>query len=106
MKMQVYSLYDAAIGAYAKPFFMQSVGQALRGLKDLLADHNSEVAKHPEDYILFKLGEFDDETGKFVSDGPVSIANCVELVSEARNRVPNQADIEDVALKAVGEKNA
>ena len=44
-------------------------------------DSSSLFAKHPEDYTLFELSEFDDEKGKFVPhDTPISLGVLQEYV--------------------------
>jgi hypothetical protein len=45
-----------------RPFFMQAHGQALRSFIDEVNNSESPFHKHPEDYSLFFVGEF-DETG-------------------------------------------
>ena len=81
MKLQVYSIYDSKIKAYAQPFFMQSKGQCIRALTDSLLDEKSQHAKHPEDYTLFELAEFDDVQGKFIPhETPISVGVLVEFM--------------------------
>ncbi len=81
MKLQVYSIYDKAIASYARPFFFQTEGQAMRTFQDLVLDPESELAKHSEDYALFKLGSFDDSTGEFDPTEPVCVSRAHELRS-------------------------
>lgn len=82
MKLQAFSIYDSKAVAYAPPFFMARPELALRAFRDLAADPASNVSKHPEDYALFLLGEFDDSTGAIVSAGsPVQLATANGEVS-------------------------
>ena len=77
MNIQVFSIYDTKAGAYAPPFFMARPELALRTFRDLAADPQSQVNKHPEDYVLYLLGEFDDITGALKSAGqPVQLATA------------------------------
>lgn len=84
MKMNIYSIYDVAAGAYLRPFFMQSDGQATRSFSDIAQDASHEIGKHPEDYTLFKLGLFDDNTGEIIAFDPEKIATALELVAQSR----------------------
>lgn len=71
MTLKVFSLYDTKAMCYATPFFMGSIPSAVRAFGDLANDKNSPVAKHPKDYILFQIGEYDDSTGGLVACSPV-----------------------------------
>jgi len=65
MVSKVFSVYDAKIGSYSTPFIQQTVGQALRAWIDVCNDKTTMFYKHPEDYTLFEIAEYDDETGKY-----------------------------------------
>ena len=69
MKLNAYTIYDVASGVYMRPFFSQADGQAIRGFKDIATDADHEIGKHPEDYKLFRIGAFNDNTGKMTSYG-------------------------------------
>jgi len=78
MIMVVCSVFDRAVGAYGRPLFMQSKGVAIRSFSDeckRVADDN-QMNKHPQDFSLFELGTWDDQTGKFEQhDQPQQIIN-------------------------------
>ena len=77
----VYSVYDKAIGAYGRPMFLQSDGQCLRSFIDEVNNPESGMHKHPEDYSLFKLGSWDDESAIFVAEeAPRCLARAHELL--------------------------
>lgn len=59
----VCSVRDSAVNAYMRPFYVQAVGAAMRGFGDEVNNAGSEMNKHPGDYELYELGEFDEETG-------------------------------------------
>lgn len=67
MTFHVFSVYDLKALNYGVPFFMSSVGGAIRAFADLAVDAQSAVAKHPSDYVLFKIGEYDDSSGVMLS---------------------------------------
>lgn len=64
-KLKVYAVHDTQIGAYARPFFMRTRGEALRSWQDACNDSTMDMCKYPHDYALFELAEFDEETGTF-----------------------------------------
>lgn len=80
MKYIVCSIYDNATEAYMRPFVAQSRGQAVRMFTDLAQDNGSEIAKHPEDYKLFQIGEFFDSTGNIESCEPDCLARAWECL--------------------------
>ena len=68
MKMVICSIRDSAADAYGRPFFLPSVGVAIRSFTDEVdrPSEDNQIYQHPEDFDLFELGEFDDTTGRFV----------------------------------------
>jgi len=67
MKMLMFGIYDEKSLSYGTPFFQPQIGQAMRAFGDLAKDPQSAIAKHPEDYSLYHLGEYDDHTGKVLT---------------------------------------
>lgn len=62
MKLKIMAVYDSKVEAFMTPMFFQAVGQAVRSFSDAV-NGDSEFSKHPEDYVLFELGEFNPQTG-------------------------------------------
>lgn len=85
MKLNIYSVFDKAVGAYMRPFFMQSDGQATRGFTDECVRADSEMSKHPEDYALFRVGIFDDNKGMLTVEEPQCLARAHECIALSRN---------------------
>lgn len=65
MKHKIFTVYDSKVQAYMLPFYQQTKGAAIRAFKDTCNDSTHPFYKHPEDYTLFELGEFDDGKAKF-----------------------------------------
>ncbi len=81
MKLIVFGIFDVKAKCYSPPFFMSHNGQAIRFLQDLCSNVEAPIAKHPEDYILYSLAEFDNETGKFISkSNPEHLAKAIDFV--------------------------
>ena len=64
---KVYAVYDDKVGAYMQPFSMESRGQAVRAFSDSVNDPKSIWYRHPGDFQLYELGEFDEKSGEFVN---------------------------------------
>lgn len=86
MKYIICSIYDRATEAYMRPMFFQTEGQATRMLTDELMRPDSELGQHPEDYALFKIGEFTDHDGKIEEQTPTCIARMHELKATAEGK--------------------
>lgn len=65
MKYAVVTVNDRALGAFMRPFFAPNVAMARRSFTDEVNRPDSEMNKHPEDYELHLLGEWDDGTAVF-----------------------------------------
>lgn len=95
MKLNAYTIYDAASGIYMRPFFSQADGQAIRGFKDISCDAEHEVGKHPEDYTLYRVGSFNDTTGKMEGEKLEKLATGLEMVTSSQQI--NQDKIAELA---------
>lgn len=60
MKLQIFSVYDHKSQAYGTPFFKLTVQAAIRDFGDASQDTTTSINRHPEDYQLFHIGEYDD----------------------------------------------
>ncbi len=85
MKLNMYSIFDQATGLYSRPFFTQSDGEAIRSFSDIAVDADHPIGKHPGDYTLFRLGIFDDTTGKLIDEDNSSLCNALERVAATKN---------------------
>jgi len=88
VKLNAYTIYDVASGVYMRPFFSQADGQAVRGFNDIATDADHEVGKHPEDYTLYRIGSFNDTTGKMEGEELEKLTTGLEAVHRARQIEP------------------
>jgi len=63
--LKVFAVFDNAVKRYARPFNMTTTAEALRGWMDVVNDPKTEFYKHPEDYVLFQIAEYDEEHGRY-----------------------------------------
>lgn len=63
MIVKAFSVYDEKAAAFMPPFFMTTAGQAVRAFSDAVTGKDSDLARHPEDYSLYVVGEFNQGTG-------------------------------------------
>jgi len=71
---QVFTVCDRAVGAFLKPFFVRSKGEAVRSFMEACKDAGHEFSRNAKDYELFFVGEFDDVSGMLV---PMAEPECV-----------------------------
>lgn len=63
MRLEIYAVQDAVVGAFAQPIFMVNRGAALRSVQSALGDPSQPFTKHPADFSLWMLGHYDDNSG-------------------------------------------
>lgn len=81
MIQKIFAVRDSKTEAFLQPFFMPARGAAIRGFTDAVNDPSHGMGKHPEDYTLFEIGSFDDESGALVSHpSPQSIGSGFEFL--------------------------
>lgn len=73
MIVNIYTIYDVKAEAYLTPFFLQNDAILKRIILDTLSDPEHLFAKHPEDYVVFKCGTFDDQTGDITPLQPIHV---------------------------------
>lgn len=67
MKQTVVAVFDSAVQVFGRPFFVRSVGEAIRSFSDEVNRKGSDSPfnSHPDDYSLYHLADYDDEFGRF-----------------------------------------
>lgn len=78
------SIHDSKAMAWSVPISFQAAGQAIRAFSDQVNNPESDFGRHPEDYSLFVVGEFDEQSGNVVSVVPEVLATGVNLVNNGK----------------------
>lgn len=76
--MKLYSLRDVKAGVYGGILMAMNDGHMSRILAERFAGSEETVAKFPDDFELYEVGEFDTDTGAMV--GAVKFVCSVGLV--------------------------
>lgn len=63
MTLQVFAIRDTKAEAYLKPFFTPTKGLALRAFVEVANDPKQDISRYAGDYHLFRIAEYDDQTG-------------------------------------------
>jgi len=82
MNLIVCSIFDSAAGAFGRPFYVQSTGIAMRSFADEVNRDgaDNQMFGHPEDFVMFHLGQFDDSNGRFtLLESPNPLCRAVDV---------------------------
>lgn len=91
MSKKIYTVYDQKSDAYLLPFYMDTDGQATRAFSDLVNDSQHEFGKHPEDYTLFSLGDYNESNAKFsICETPISMGLAIEFKNNSLPKFKTQ----------------
>lgn len=63
MRKVVCLLRDEVATTFGTPITFDSIDFAVRSFGDLLSDRSTLPGKHPADFALYKIAEYDDVTG-------------------------------------------
>lgn len=82
MRLIAFSVFDVKADAFSAPFWKQTIGQAMRDFGDLANDRNTTVGRHPEDFKLVQIGEFEDSDGRLLPSEHRSLGFAADLVEK------------------------
>lgn len=81
MNYSVCTVKDRAVDAFNRPMFVPTVAVALRSFTDECKKTDSELNVHPEDYDLYEIGNWDDQTAIYTPlEAPRVIARAQDIV--------------------------
>ncbi len=96
MRLNGYCIFDEKAQVFQRPFFVGQDGEAVRLFCDLVKEVEHPVGKHPEDYLLRRVGHFDDLTAVFSSDISEVLVTGLDAISlSERNDVVRPSRFED-----------
>lgn len=78
---KMFSIYDEKARAHLPPFILPEEGMAIRTFADCVNDGDHQFGKHPHDYTLIKIADFDDEHGQITPDRQ-TVGNGIEYKTQ------------------------
>ena len=78
MKFHMFSIYDEKARSHLPPFVLPEEGMAIRTFSDCINSIDHQFSKHPSDYTLIKIANYDDESGEVIQDRR-TIGNGIEF---------------------------
>jgi len=85
---------DTVAEIYLPPFLMRTIGEATRAT--LATANNAESILHtsPNDYILYHIGSFDDNTGQYqMNESEFKIGSIQQILDLEKNRQDELKDL-------------
>lgn len=81
MKLVIITMRDSKVGIYLQPMTALSAPSAVRDLQEGVNAPNKELPwqKFPQDFDIYKCGEFDSDTGKLLPQEPEFLLNLGTL---------------------------
>lgn len=79
MNLKIYAVFDSKAAFFGTPYFDQNDGSAIRNFSDAVNDGsnpNNMWNKHPEDFSLYFLGEYENTTGEIIPSLPKSLVTA------------------------------
>lgn len=81
MKHQIFTIYDLVAKCYMAPFYQPNQQMAERAFSDCCNTPDHDFNKHPSDYQLICLGEWDNETAE------INTTDQITLIGKANDYV-------------------
>ncbi len=99
--MKLYTVRDATIGKYfTKLFMLHNDAQANRMFQHAVLGGDQNMTDNPDDYTLYRVGAYDDESGIPIGHDPERICTGVQAVRQGlmdRERLANlQKEITEI----------
>ena len=103
MILKIFVIFDSKAGAYLPPFFMHAEGQATRAFSNMANDRSTQIGLNPEDYTLFEVGTFDDNTAQFeMLESKRALGTAIEYCSTVQSEVAREISNEFVRASSDG----
>lgn len=80
--LKLYSIFDNKLGAFMRPWVAETHGMATRLFASNVANPESMMHQYPEDYTLFYIGEFHEETGNVVAVNPENLGLASQYIKK------------------------
>ena len=93
MKINLYAVRDTKSMTFGRPFLLQNDEMAMRSFMSAVTGADEPMSEYPDDYTLYRIGEYDDTTGLIEGHNPDRVCTGLEMVAK---RKIDQAKIESL----------
>lgn len=81
MMLGVYAIRDCVAGTYLPPVYAHNESEMIRAIKYELTKPGM-MQQFASDYVLYRIGEYDDDMGVLIPCDPVIVIRLGDLVKE------------------------
>lgn len=74
------TVYDEKAEYFIRVFAVATVAEAKRQFEDAVQDRESIMYRHPKDFTLYHVGDFDDDSGQLVQVDRKMLINGAEVM--------------------------
>lgn len=83
MQYKVFSIRDSKAEIFNLPWYKTTLAEALRDFSTVAKDPKTLPGQYPEDFDLWYMGDYDDQTGKITSlPTPQHMEKAVNLLKK------------------------
>ncbi|WNK12904.1 MAG: nonstructural protein [Microvirus sp.] len=82
MKSQMFSIYDQKAKFFSTPFYAPNLPVAARSIAKAMSDPASDLGTFSNDYTLYCVGSFDDQTGVLEQSTPENLGPIIQFKLE------------------------
>lgn len=87
MRFKMYVIYDIVTETHTHPITIQSDRDAIEQFRQLVNDPQTHYFKHPTDYLLMSIGEYDQQEGKITPfEKNKTTARAIELKEQTNEK--------------------
>lgn len=101
MYLRAFCFLDIKTGCYSQPFFMLHNAAAVRAAMDVGNDLATSIGRHPFDFRLVRIGEFDDSVGFLLSVQHEDLGTVGSILAQAELSRPAKNPSEMTASEVV-----
>lgn len=76
----IYCVRDQGAETYTDPFTARADGEAKRQFAQLVNDREIVPGRFPEQFTLYRIGHFNEDSGELVAEPHKALGNGVEYV--------------------------
>lgn len=81
-KTELFSVKDVKSGTFESPFRSTNSVTAIRSFAHNVNNPELLIKEYPEDFDLYKIGEFDPDTGILTPIGPNRLIGAIDLLKK------------------------
>lgn len=82
MTSVIITVKDIKTAKHGNPVTFINLAVAERSLRSEAKSKDSALAMYPQDFELYKVGEFNSDTGAIISHNPDFVANIVDIIEK------------------------